>query len=547
MSPFEDLTNKKYDGKNYLFFSLSILFFFYFWDLGNLDGLRQGTEGFYLQVLKEMYQDNSILTPRYIGLNHWSKPPFHFWIGLISYFVSGSASLLAARASVALFSLGGLFYISTWVSNLFKIPKWITLVFLGSSIGFLKYSRIYMMEIPLTILTVLSVLKFYDYLNSKSQKDFWISSLLLAFATLVKGPVSLVMGFGGVGLYLFIYLVRDKNTKWIKPYLFWVIVTFSLSSIWFILSYLIHGYEFINTFFIRENLGKFKSQSYPIRVLFQGLIIFSLPWILFLPSSFKSIIEGIKKDLTQKEYGPILLLSINFLFFFLLWCIPSQRSHHYAFPSIPFLLILILVAIFKNKAKMNAIFKLMAGFSFLLILICSSPLFFEEFNTSGENLFKIILTLLILIFCFIGLIKKEGFLLKLISPILILGTIWTIFAPIFFLSYIPHDVSLMIGEKQLGVVVRKPYFVREAVRSKKIDIIDPAQINNYIRTHTNLYLVHQPTFDSQKLNEVSSVLRSWKIWKRGNKFSDILNAIKTGSLNSLKENILLLGNKKGPL
>lgn len=544
MRPFLDLENHQYNKKIFLFLGLFILFFFYFWDLGNLDGLRQGTEGFYLQVLKEMYQDNSILTPRYVGLNHWSKPPFHFWIGLLSYFITGSPSLWAARASVALFSLGGLFYLSTWVKRHFDIPKWITIIFLGSSIGFLKYSRIYMMEVPLTLLSVLSVLKFYDFFKYKKQKDFWISSSLLALATLVKGPVSLVMGFGGVGLYLSLYFLRDRNVAWIKPFVYWILISVSFSSIWFVLSYLVHGQEFIRTFFIEQNLGKFKSQSYPIRVLFQGLFIFSLPWILFLPLSIKRIVQILKKEIKSKDSGPILFLVINFLVFFLLWCIPSQRSHHYAFPSIPFLLILILITGFKNLKRANIVFKIIGSFCFLLILLGLSPLFFKEFQTGNAGLLKIIITEVILIFCLIALWKKEGFVIKLISPILILGTLWTVFAPLFFLSYIPQNISAFIGDQDLGVVVRKPYFVREAVKSKKIDIIDPAKINGYIQAHSHLYLVHQPTYNDQKLGEVSTILRSWKIWKRGNTFSDIVNAFQKGTLTPLKENLLLLGNKK---
>lgn len=134
--------------------------------------------------------------------------------------------------------------------------------------------------------------------------------------------------------------------------------------------------------------------------------------------------------------------------------------------------------------------------------------------------------------------------MKLISPILILGTLTTIFAPLFFLPYIPQNISNFIGDQDLGVVVRKPYFVREAVKSKKIDVIDPGKIKGYIQSQSHLYLVHQPTYDNQKLGEVSTILRSWKIWKRGNKFSDIVNAFQKGALAPLKENLLLLTNKK---
>lgn len=66
-------------------------------DLGNPDALRQGTEGFYLQVSSEMYSLREWLTPYYMGNPHWSKPPLLFLLAQPFYFITGDAGLFESR------------------------------------------------------------------------------------------------------------------------------------------------------------------------------------------------------------------------------------------------------------------------------------------------------------------------------------------------------------------------------------------------------------------------------------------------------------------
>ena len=147
------------NDKRFVFaISIITILFFYSWDLGNLDGIRQGTEGFYLQISKEMYNSSSFLTPLYRGANHWSKPPLHFWNAMPFYKLFGGASIFAARFSVAILSVWGLFLLSNFFYRQKNIKKYYSVFFFASTLGFFKYSRIYMMEIPLTLFTVLASL-----------------------------------------------------------------------------------------------------------------------------------------------------------------------------------------------------------------------------------------------------------------------------------------------------------------------------------------------------------------------------------------------------
>ena len=88
-----------------------------FWDLGNPDALRQGTEGFYFSITKDMFNNQSFLTPTINSHAHWSKPPLQFWVSYVFYLIKGSSSLLLARLSVAFVSILGLGYISSWLDK----------------------------------------------------------------------------------------------------------------------------------------------------------------------------------------------------------------------------------------------------------------------------------------------------------------------------------------------------------------------------------------------------------------------------------------------
>ena len=87
--------------KNIAILCLLILIALLF-DIGNPDALRQGTEGFYLQVASEMFEKKSFLTPYYLDRPHWSKPPLLFLAPQLFYYLDGFAGLFFSRVSVLL-------------------------------------------------------------------------------------------------------------------------------------------------------------------------------------------------------------------------------------------------------------------------------------------------------------------------------------------------------------------------------------------------------------------------------------------------------------
>ncbi len=520
-----------------IFFS-GLFVFILLMDLGSVDAPRQGTEGFYLQVAKETFLNDSWLTPIHMNTPHWSKPPLQFWLAFPFYGFSGGTSLFASRLSILLFSLFMVWLIDRWCQRQLRSKNLYFFLFFCGTVGFLKYSRIFMMEMPLSLLTTYAVLKYYEFYKTRENSELVKSSFALALSNLVKGPVSFVMGFGGIGLFHLTRLIIDKEKPKYKDVIVWASISVAIGSVWYISSYITHGDDFFNYFFLRENVGKFTAKSYPIRVLFQGLIIFALPWSLFIPFMFKELISNIKSNKTFQ------FLFINFLFFFLLWMIPSQRSHHYAVPSIPLLLIIIFDIVF-NKSE-HYVFKklplkIMASFFGLMSLIVMFSFKFSEVINDLPNLLRAFLTLIVLAYAIFILLARADYIRKIfLINFFSLTFIWIVFTPCFFLPTVPERVITLIKDREVNVLFRKPFFIAEAL-GQEINIHNPEQAKEQAKNpHTGYFIVEERYYKYLSLDKHLIIQDKWPIWKRGSRAKDIMKAISDGKLSNLQERLLLL-------
>lgn len=536
--------------KNPVILLILSLIFFYFMDLGNPQALTQGTEGFYLQITKEMYEARSFLTPLYQGAPHWSKPPLHFWMPFPIYLLSGGFSLWAARICMVLFTLGGLFYISRWLARHSNLDKNLSFIFLLTTLAFFKYGRIYMMEMPLTLFSVCASLAFYDFLIFKKKAQFWFATILLACATLIKGPVALVMVGGAMGLTVIYLHLRKKENHW-RSLILWGFFATLLASLWFIACYLKHGQQFIDYFFIRENMGKFTAKTYPITSLFNGLLAYSAPWVLFLPLALYHIFKRVHPLLDERRSSLLPFLAFHFLVFFLLWFIPTQRSYHYAVPSIPFFLMIILLGTFAPPSRVdeddyslrltNIVWVITAFVTSLLVGLTIFVIAFAGSFMGTIGYFKALLALVILLFSLVTMIRKVSIEWKLASALWVIGAVWTLLIPIFFLPLVPNTVVQLIGKESLAVSYRKPFFVEEVLQ-RPIKVFDRSEAPKMLCKYNRIFM---PEFvvEQHKLASKIEVLHRWTIWRRGNESADFFKAYQEKSLNSLQENMVLVKAK----
>mgnify|MGYP003665559157 CR=1 FL=1 len=515
-----------------------IVVFLYSLDLGNVNGLRQGTEGFYLLISKNMSETYDLLTPYIYGERHWSKPPLHFWLPLpFSLFLD--SFLLAARVSVLYFSIAMTLFITTLLPKNYIHSKLTFFLFLFSTVGFLKYTRIYMMEMPLLLLSTVGALGFYQISKFQSHyKTFTLFVFLMASSMLIKGPVSFVMVFSGALLYSIV-----KGWSFFKSIFMRSFGYFTLSllvgSIWFFISYYNYGEEFFNYFFLRENAGKFSAQPYPLRRVFQGLIIFSLPWSLlfFFP---KKLFSFIKESLNDDFFKFCLC---NFFAFFVLWLIPNQRSHHYAMPSLIFFLLILYPFFHKFFSEIST--KLLKSYHFLFLFLITLVTFLSAYVFGFTFLYENFWSFLFIIFSvvlYFVFYKKQTKNIMLLKNILLISIVWCVLIPIFYLPIVPGSTIDLLQDKKIGVNYRKPFFIEEQI-NKEVTILND---NNTMQFLDGTNLIILPYF---KLNIIKGarsvrVVSRWKIWKRGLKVSDIYKSVSLNRQEDLYTAMVLVELKQ---
>ncbi len=528
--------------KKIVLFSIFILLALLF-DIGNPDALRQGTEGFYLQVASEMYERNSFLTPYYLGHPHWSKPPLLFLLPQLFYYFEGISSLFFSRVSVLILSLGLTFLAARKIKEITGVSSSGFLIFCFSTLGFFKYSRIFMMEMPLALFGLLSAVYFFSHLENSKNKDLILSIIFTAFCCLVKGPVAFAMLLPTFCAYgLFHYLVF-KELYFLKITT-WFVSSIILSSFWFLYEYYIFGEDFFNYFFLRENLGKFSSKSYPITHVFQGLFLYALPWSLLIPGLFWRIYKSGIEKLSSSNSKFIVFLLIAFSCFFAVWLIPQQRSHHYAIPAMPFILIGIYLEYFSSLSFgpiLKKVFRTYIGFFSILglVLVFITVSLINQFPEA--NYLSLCAGLILLITSMYLVFKRDSKPVYFsVASLGIIVVYWCLFIPNYILPLVPNEIRTISQEtKNLGAVHRKPYFIAQSI-GKSVDILGIDDVSKYLEKENSAVIIDGPLFLLLKNTSKYKILREWKVWRRGIKANEIVLNLREKSVDNLRSKMFLI-------
>ncbi len=497
-------------------------FALYFYDIGNPDALRQGTEGFYLRVLSEMRAADSFLTPLFDSRPHFSKPPLGFWLAW-PFISAGEGVLFGARLSILLSSLLCLFFITRSVARHLRFNAVIVCLFVLSTFGAIKYFRIFMLEAPLALFGTLAGLWLYDSFQSKSLARALFAGVALGLAGLTKGPVSFVMAALSLVLY-FLFEKRFPSRTEVKNSLWALTSALIVFLPWFIILGLRFGDEFWNYFLVRENLGKFTAKNYSPMVLFQGLFLFLLPWSLVIFASLKGI-NGRWRERSRSERAYLIYLLAFALGHFAIWFIPSQRSHHYAFPS-TFYFLFFVMALCSEAPVLK---RLIIGFFGLLFGLIA----YLSLSFGYAYLLSALIALSLLAIAFTRGIKFFS-----AAWSLALLTLWYVIAPSFALSLLPQKIQDQIGTESLAVSIRKPFFVEEEL-GRSIDIVAYDKINNE-SVNSHYFLTDHIGVDYLSNLSGYSEVAVYPVWRRGAKFDEIVRAIKTKDLSSLQTKMYLL-------
>ncbi|MCG3165932.1 MAG: Undecaprenyl phosphate-alpha-4-amino-4-deoxy-L-arabinose arabinosyl transferase [Bacteroidia bacterium] len=294
MKPAEEIYTKLKLYFPFLYFCLLTVILF----SGNTHSLTDQDEAAYAGFAKQMIESGNWVTLEFMWSEVHRKPPLHFWNIALSYKVFG-VNEFAVRFPAALF---------VWLTCLLVFvagkriagPKtallWV--VVLSTSLLIPALGKISVTDSTLLFFTTACAFSFYFVLEERKWKwvlVFWVS---FALALLTKGPPVVLFALGLAGLLLILHPKR-RNLILFHPWLFLPLAVLPLLAWGYATTRYDNGkfIEWMIDWYILKRVGGsvFGQSGFPGMHLLM-VVLFFIPWLLFLPQAFKELFTRFFKD-----------------------------------------------------------------------------------------------------------------------------------------------------------------------------------------------------------------------------------------------------------
>ena len=341
-------------------------------------------------VAYTMLESGNWILPMNYGVEIAYKPPFLYWtIAVISSILGGVSEFSARMPSALAFLAMQLVFFSFVAKRKNVKTAFLTSILLLSSFEVHRAAvacRLDMLQVSLIVISLCLLFR-WDEKNCKGVP--WLAVLLMACATLTKGPVGSIFPCLCIGIY---QLLRGRSFgKAFFSLLGIGLLSLIPLGIWFWAAYQQGGEPFVNLM-LEENTGRFfrkmsyESHENPLWYNFLTLTWGWIPWTLVLLVSLfglkwkemhvlpegDSVGERLKKvwDKFRSQSPLQLFIWVVILTIFIFYCIPKSKRSVYLLPIYPFMGVLLaeyLLALAQRGAK---VFKISAWiFAALAVLL----------------------------------------------------------------------------------------------------------------------------------------------------------------------------------
>lgn len=156
-------------------------------------GVTETSEARYAEIGYEMYETGDFLHPKLLGIGHYHKPPFTYWLTAIAYYIFGP-SAFAARIFLQIAVLIQVLLVYNIAEVLFENAKtafYAAIIYIGFP-AVLIGSRALTTDIYLATWVLLAIYCWLSYAQSGEIPFLYFFYLALGFGFLTKGPVVLI-------------------------------------------------------------------------------------------------------------------------------------------------------------------------------------------------------------------------------------------------------------------------------------------------------------------------------------------------------------------
>lgn len=239
-------------------------------------------EGAFGEATREMLANGNFITTYLNGDLRFDKPILIYWLQALSVTLFG-LNEFALRLPSAIAA-------TIWAVAIYRFTKkyydariaFYAVLFMAGSLQITVIAKAAIADALLNMCIALTLFYLYDYLHTDDKKKLYLASFATALGMLTKGPVAILIPFAT----LFLFLASKKEFKRFFATVFnpvALLIFVAVASPWYILEYLDQGERFIEGFFLKHNLSRFKgpleghsgSLFYYIPVVLIGLLPFT--------------------------------------------------------------------------------------------------------------------------------------------------------------------------------------------------------------------------------------------------------------------------------
>jgi len=274
-------------------------------------GLIGPDEPRYAAIAREMAMSGDYITPRLYGTPWFEKPVLVYWLASTSYKLFGFNEA-AARLPSAVAASICVFFVYWCGRKLWD--AWIGLLaglILATSIGFFAFARAASMDMPLAACLTTALVFFLFGINDPGRRRVWFSGFYaaLGLGVLAKGPVALLLPALSLGAFL---ALRRKWDDWRAWYPRGLWITAAVAVPWFLVCTIVNGREFIDVFFINQNVERFTTTIHghgrPFYFFIPVLLLLTFPWTFLL-------IPRLRRGFGRNEHLMACWAVVPFVFF----------------------------------------------------------------------------------------------------------------------------------------------------------------------------------------------------------------------------------------
>lgn len=228
----------------------------YFIGLGT-SSLWDSNEAFYAQTPREMIESGDYINPSFNYQPRFNKPPLSYWVVAVFYKLFGVSeqveripiAIAAVVIMATVFMLGRLLY-SLEAGLLAAIA-------LAATPRFLMFSRRIIIDVYLAMFMGLVLLFFVLAQSSPRRRRLYLVLMYASagLAVLTKGPVAVLLP----GLAFFLYLALNRKLSFLREMMLpaGAAIVCAIVLPWYAAVYSEHGWHYIQSFLLRDNLSRF--------------------------------------------------------------------------------------------------------------------------------------------------------------------------------------------------------------------------------------------------------------------------------------------------